>query len=324
MPLSHRLRVFLRAMDEAKLTAFFQPPLSLPSPLEKLEHPVFEAAALQVWVKREDLIHPYLSGNKWRKLKYNLLEVCREGHRRILTFGGAYSNHLYATAFAVQALGLEGIAVVRGERREPLNSTLAFAEQAGMKLVFVSRTAYRRRRDADFLAALRQKYGPFYLIPEGGTNSLALSGVEEVVPELLQQLPRQPDFLCLPCGTGGTLAGLVLGLAKAEKTHSKLIGFSALKGNFLTAEVRRLLDEHLPKGGKSPAWEIDDRWHFGGFARSKPELQAFLSDFKHHSSLPLEQVYTGKMLYGLIQRAKSRQFPPGSTLVVVHTGGLRA
>ncbi len=298
--------------------------LSLPSPLQLLTHPVFERTGLEVYIKRDDLIHPRLSGNKWRKLKYNLYEMQRQGQHRLLTFGGAYSNHLYATAHAVSTLGLEGIALIRGERVQPLNTTLSFLEEAGMKMIFVSRSDYRRRRDADFLAALRQMYGPFYHIPEGGTNALALPGVEEVIFELQKQMPAMPDYIALACGTGGTLSGIISGLQKTANTQTKVIGFSALKGNFLRSEVKKLLSAHLPKGKPLPEWEIQNDYHFGGFARSKPELLNFITAFRQITGIPIEHVYTGKMFYGLVAMAQSGCFPRGSRMVVIHTGGLRA
>jgi len=310
--------------------------LNLPSPLQPFSIQAAERAGVQCLVKREDLIHPQLSGNKWRKLKYNLLRMQSLGQKRLLTFGGAYSNHLYATAYAVHTLGLEGIAIIRGERIEPLNNTLSFVEACGMKTVFISRSEYRRRRESAFIEELRQKYGPFYLVPEGGTNQLAIEGVEEMVFEALRQIKSahttlpagadspQPAHWAVACGTGGTLAGIIAGLAKAGKTEVEVLGFSALKGDFLQAEVSKLLDQYFgPSMPKLPGWKIFTDYHFGGFARNKPELQEFIDHFTATTGIPTEHVYTGKMFYGLNELLKQNYFPAGSSVLAVHTGGMR-
>lgn len=310
-----------RVLDLENLEAAFS--LHLPSPLLPLRHTAFLEADLKVWVKREDLIHPYVSGNKWRKLKYHLLSMRQRGMKRLLTFGGAHSNHLYAVAYVVKALALEGIAIVRGERVEPLNKTLAFVEESGMKLEFVSRSDYRRKREKAFLDELNQKHGPFYLIPEGGTSALAFPGIEEMVFELLEQLPQAPDYIALACGTGGTLTGIVLGLAKAGLSDTRVLGFSALKGDFLKDKVAAWLGGFLPKGDIEVPWSLRADYHFGGFARSTPQLETFMEGFRQTTGIPIEHVYTGKMFYGLLDLVKSGYFPKGSSIVAIHTGGLR-
>ena len=198
-------------------------------PLEIFNHPVSAPIQfldefpgnIKLYLKREDLIHPSISGNKWRKLKYNMLRAHEINASSILTFGGAFSNHIYATAAAGAACGINTIGVIRGELVKPLNPTLKEASAWGMKLIPVSREEYKNKTSEEFLASLESKYGQYYLIPEGGSNVLALKGCAEI-----GSISEKFDYWCLSCGTGGTLAGLVSGLDK----QSKVLGFPALKG----------------------------------------------------------------------------------------------
>lgn len=266
-----------------------------------------------LFILREDVIHPFASGNKWRKLRYNLLEAKEKGYHTLLTFGGAYSNHIYATAAAADEAGFKSIGIIRGEELEdkPLNPTLNFASDRGMQLHFVDRSTYRNKTDQVFLAKLRDKFGHFFLIPEGGTNALALKGAAEIVDEEI----RQFDYVSCSVGTGGTMAGLIQGL----RGNGKVLGFSALKGGFLRDEVQRLI------GAKSALtnWQIIDDYHFGGYAKTTTELTAFVVNFEALHKVPIEPIYTGKMLFGVFDLIQKGTFERGARILAVHTGGLR-
>lgn len=280
------------------------------TPIQELHDPLFDKAAVRVLVKREDLNHPYVSGNKWWKLKYNLEEAKRLGHKTLLTFGGAYSNHIFSTAAAAHELGFESIGVIRGEETLPLNPTLRFAKSCGMRLKYVSREAYRQKANADFIERLHLEFGDFYLIPEGGTNELAVKGVEAFARTLGDRF----DYLCCAVGTGGTLAGLVKGIP-ANKT---ILGFPVLKGGgFLKADIENLI------GVKFSNWSINEDFHFGGYGKTTGELNRFISFIGTHQNLPLDKVYTAKAFYGLRSLIESGSFKKKSTILFLHTGGLQ-
>ena len=251
-----------------------------------------------------------MSGNKWWKLKYNLVEATEKGFRSLLTFGGAYSNHIYAVAAAAHELGLESIGVIRGEQVLPLNPTLHFASAKGMALHYISRDAYRRKADTDFLDGLGKRFGNCYVIPEGGSNNLAVDGVAEFA-KTLDELTF--DYLCCPVGTGGTIAGLIKGISREKE----VLGFSSLKGGAY------LRDEVLKFGTPHSHWEINDAYHFGGYAKTTPALLSFISRFEESHHIPLDFVYTGKMMYGIFDLIAKGFFKRGSTLLALHTGGVR-
>lgn len=280
--------------------------------LQPIVEDQFEKKNIKLFLKREDLLHEKISGNKWRKLKFNLEAAIAEKHKTILTFGGAYSNHIYATAAAAQEAGLNAIGIIRGERTEPLNATLSFAEKSGMHLHFVSRTLYREKAEPFFIENLRKQFGDFYLVPEGGSNALAVKGCAEIVEEITFPF----DYLCTAVGTGGTMAGLI-----ASRTEVNVIGFSALKGNFLQNEVKRLLKEYNYSGEEK--WEIINEYHFGGYAKFTPELIDFINVFKQNHTIQLDPIYTGKMMYGIYDLISNNYFDRGSTIVALHTGGLQ-
>ena len=283
-----------------------------PTPIIELKSVVLAESGVRILIKREDLNHEYASGNKWWKLKYNLEEATRIGHDTLLTFGGAYSNHIYATAAAAKELGLKSIGIIRGENTLPLNHTLAFAESCGMTLHFVSREKYRNKTADDFIQQLQNKFGDFYLIPEGGTNGLAVKGVAEFGTALINEVDF--DYLCLPVGTGGTMAGIV----KALAGRKKIVGFSVLKGGgFLSAEVKKWTADSFSN------WNIEQDYHFGGYAKTTNELIKFISEFEKQHQLPLDQVYTAKMMFGILDLIQKGYFKRGSTILALHTGGLQ-
>ncbi|MDM1280574.1 1-aminocyclopropane-1-carboxylate deaminase/D-cysteine desulfhydrase [Acinetobacter indicus] len=263
----------------------------------------------RISIKRLDLIHPQISGNKFFKLKYNLLAARQQGFEKVLTFGGAYSNHIAATAFASHKFGFQSLGMIRGEElaQRPLNPTLATAQQFGMQLEFISRNAYRQKDQPDFLQHLQQQYPDFYLIPEGGTNALAVQGCREI----LTAEDAQFDLICCAAGTGGTLAGLI----EASQQHQQLLGFSALKGDFLTHEVAQLTTKRN--------WRILDDYCCGGYAKTTPELIQFIQTFEQRYNIPLEQVYTGKMLRGIFDLIDQDKIGPDQKILLIHTGGLQ-
>lgn len=279
------------------------------TPIQEIRDPLVEQGGVRLLVKREDLNHPIISGNKWWKLKYNLVQAMEEKQHTLLTFGGAYSNHIVAVAEAAANLGLKSIGIIRGERHDPLNPSLRFAESRGMHLHYVTRESYREKSDDDFVKSLRAAFGDFYLIPEGGTNSLAIKGTREFGEKLVREAAF--DYVGLPVGTGGTLAGII----QALKEDQVAIGFSSLKGGTFLEEVVRKW------GDTKNNWSIETRFHFGGFARTTPELLNFIRQQAHH--LPLDHVYTAKTLFGIFEMIRNQEFRRGSTVLMIHTGGLQ-
>ncbi|OUC60456.1 1-aminocyclopropane-1-carboxylate deaminase/D-cysteine desulfhydrase [Acinetobacter seifertii] len=262
-------------------------------------------------IKRIDLIHPQISGNKFFKLKYNLLAAKQQGLSNILTFGGAYSNHIAATAYAAHIFGLNSIGIIRGEElaNKPLNPTLEKAQSLGMQLHFVSRNQYRLRDDANYIQQLNNQFSNTFIIPEGGTNELAVHGCQEI---LSQYDLDQYDVICCAVGTGGTIAGLI----ERSSAHQKVMGFSALKGDFLEQEIQQWT--------KKQNWSLTDAYCCGGYAKTSPELFAFIESFEAKYAVPLEPIYTGKMMFGLFDLIKNHYFPEGTRILAIHSGGLQA
>jgi 1-aminocyclopropane-1-carboxylate deaminase len=286
----------------------------LPSPMEELHDDRLKGRGVRLLVKRDDLIHPDLPGNKWRKLKYNLTAAAQQGHDTLLTFGGAYSNHIRATAAAGIHFGFATIGMIRGEEHLPLNPVLTSAVEHGMRLAYLDRSTYRAKHESFVLEQLRREWGRFYLLPEGGSNELAVQGCAEFAAEILDQVP-DTDIVCCPVGTGGTLAGIASGLGSSRQA----IGFAALKGaEFLNDEVDRL--QRQTSGTSSNNWSIELGFHFGGYARRRPELDAFAADFAARHGMVLDWIYVAKMMFGVFELVADGRLPAGSTVVAVITG----
>ncbi|MCE6989351.1 1-aminocyclopropane-1-carboxylate deaminase/D-cysteine desulfhydrase [Dyadobacter sp. CY323] len=284
---------------------------SLPTPLQELSHKILDEAGVKLYIKRDDLIHPVVSGNKWRKLKYNLSAAKSSGQDVVVTFGGPYSNHLYATAAATNAIGMRSIGIVRGEEKE--TPTIDFCRNHGMDIRFVSRDEYRQRNSISYLFNLIKILGNAFIIPEGGTSGHGLKGVAEMVHETSKQLSQHVDYYAVAAGTGGTAAGILS--AKAD-----VLAFSALKGgDFLKADIDELLEQYKDRGNLTLLTD----YHFGGYAKWNDDLLDFLIWFKTEFDIQTEQVYTAKMLYGLFDLIQKKHFKPGTTIVAVHTGGLQ-
>ena len=286
--------------------------------LERVTHPLLEKKRVTFFVQRADLTHPQISGNKWYKLKYNLQEAKAQGYRTVLSFGGSYSNHLHALAFAGNQYQLKTVGIVRGEENEPLNPTLQDATDRGMRLIYLSRAEYKRRFEAQFLDRITRGFEPHYLVPEGGANQLALRGCAEISLAIEKQISTF-DYLCVPCGTGATLAGLVSGLRQSE---AKVLGFCALKGLLdIEDKVMRWLQDAAVT--RPVQWQILHDFHCGGFAKLSPELVRFMDDWSRFSPILLEPIYTGKMFYGIFRLLEQDYFTPGARIVAIHTGGLQ-
>ena len=315
-----------------------------PSILTKIEDPLLAQYQIELWMKRDDLLHPIISGNKWRKLKFILDHALSSGADTIVSMGGAYSNHLHALAYTGKLVGLKTLGFIRGEQPEKLTPTLYDMQNWGMELRFVPRSDYRLLRQYKGCHDLPGLTPQQYWLPEGGAQALALKGVAELVNEI----DVLYDILCVPCGTGATLAGII----DAAPDSVSVIGFAALKNaGFLLTDVEALLPRPctkeqarnnlrfisphpnpLPAGEgvrcssdfmHSPNWQINQDYHFGGFATTTPELMAFIADFECKTGIPLEPVYTGKMMYALYDLITKHTFKPGQRIIAVHTGGLQ-
>ena len=277
--------------------------------LQKVETSWSQQAGINLFIKRDDLLHPLVSGNKFRKLKYNLIEANSQEHKTILSFGGAYSNHIHALASACKIHGFRSIGIIRGDEIRPLNHTLAHAEKEGMELHWVTREDYRGKHTPEFIQSLKERFGQFYLVPEGGTNQMAIKGSSEIIPEIDISF----DYICSPIGTGGTIAGLI----QSCPAKSKVLGFSALKGDFIIKEVTDLLDHTYSN------WTINTEFHFGGYAKTKPKLWEFIDAFKDETGIQLEAIYNGKMMFGIAELTRQNFFSVGQTVIALHTGGLQ-
>ena len=266
--------------------------------------------SIELYIRREDLIHPFISGNKFRKLKYNVLEAINLKQDTLLTFGGAYSNHIAALAYAGYSNNLKTIGVIRGdELRDKINEnpTLSFAQKYGMKFEFISREEYRQKNSDQFIENCRNKFGAFYLVPEGGTNNLAVKGCEEI----LSTTDSEYDYICCAVGTGGTIAGII----NKSINCQKVLGFPALKGDFLKKDISKF--------AKNNNWELINDYNFGGYAKFNSELIDFINKIYQENQIPLDPIYTGKMVFGVIDLIKQNYFPKNSKILMIHTGGLQ-
>jgi len=274
---------------------------------QEISMPLLKEKEVRLFIKRIDKVHPFVSGNKWFKLKYNLLEAQKQGIETLLTFGGAYSNHIAATAFAAQEKGFNSIGIIRGEEHLPLNPTLRFAKENGMKLQYVARSAYRKKTTLEFLEQLKTQLGNFYLIPEGGTNELAIQGTVEIL-----EANDTQDYICCAVGTGGTIAGII----NASNDKQTVIGFLAIKG---IDELEKDINSWVNKSN----YNFINTYFGDGYAKVNKELVEFINEFNAEHNIPLDAIYTGKMMMGILDLIGKDYFPKGSSILAIHTGGLQ-
>ncbi|MDO4783203.1 MAG: pyridoxal-phosphate dependent enzyme [Capnocytophaga felis] len=266
---------------------------------------------ISLHIKREDKNHHFVSGNKLRKLKYNILQAQKEGKTRLLTFGGAYSNHIAATAAAGKLTRMKTIGVIRGDELHSKieeNPTLSFAQNCGMDFLFVSREKYRLKHTNEFLTELKKNYDSnTYIVPEGGTNEFAVKGCEEILtPE-----DENFDVICSAVGTGGTISGLI----NASFSHQTVLGFPALKGEFLSDVIKRYTQK--------TNWQLIHDYNFGGYAKVSDELISFLNNFNKKTGISLDPIYTGKMIFAIFALSNKNFFKPNTKILAIHTGGLQ-
>lgn len=269
-----------------------------------------ENKTISLYIKREDLLHPYISGNKFRKLKYNLVQAKKEKKETLLTFGGAFSNHILAVAAAGKEQGFKTIGIIRGEELKDKiaeNPTLQKAKDFGMVFEFVDREIFKERGSPKFIRQLTDKFEDFYLIPEGGTNDLAVKGCQEI----LTGTDEKFDYICCAVGTGGTISGLI----NCSKNSQQVLGFPSLKGDFLREDICKFVSKSN--------WDLISAYHFGGYAKVSEELILFINEFYQKYKIPLDPIYTGKMMYGIMDLINRNYFPKNSKILVIHTGGLQ-
>ena len=296
------------------MSSIFFPPL-----IQQINSEICAIADVKLYVLRLDLMHSHINGNKWFKLKYNLVEAKEKNFSTILTFGGAYSNHIYATAAAGNIFGFRTIGLIRGEENIPLNPTLEFAVAQGMELVYIDRQTYKKRHTEELQNQLKQRFGEVFMIPEGGCNLNGMRGCIEIL-----QTVRGFDTICLACGTGTTLAGMTLSLSQEQR----VIGFPVLKGgDFLKEDINNLLKKYLASGLPTPVnspapWQLVSDYHFGGYAKVTNKLKLFCQDFQQQHDIHLDYIYTGNMCYGVMDLI-AKGFFKSESLLLIHTGGLQ-
>jgi 1-aminocyclopropane-1-carboxylate deaminase len=292
----------------------------MPLPANSEQFTLLTDAALnksrvKIFVMREDLVHPIVGGNKFRKLKYNLIKATAENKTTLVTFGGAFSNHIAATAFAGKENGFKTIGIIRGEKTESLNLTLKRAAACGMQLIFIDRTTYRDKEAALNVALKNHETKNYYIIPEGGNNAEGFRGCAEIVNDIHFDF----DYICLPCGTGTTLAGITSSL----KPHQKAIGISVMKNNpEIMENTKQLLKQANLQSSIFNIQYFDD-YHFRGYAKATMELDEFVKHFTGVNKIEIEPIYTGKMFFGLYDLIKKHHFKKSAVIVAVHTGGLQ-
>jgi 1-aminocyclopropane-1-carboxylate deaminase len=282
-------------------------------PLQKISDPVTLKQGVNLYLLRTDLNHPHISGNKLYKLKYNLEAAARANKSTIVTFGGAYSNHIAAVAAAGKTYGFNTIGIIRGEKHDALNHTLQFATEQGMQLEYVSREQYQQKEKLQRQLEERYRNEPVFFIPEGGSNELGIWGCKGIV----KQIPIHFDHICCACGTGTTLAGLILSLSNSQRA----IGFQVLKGEqYIQREVARQLQQADVSANN---WSIQEAYHFGGYAKINAALATFINQFEQRHQILLDPVYTGKMMFGVFDLIERGSFKKDEVIVAVHTGGLQ-
>lgn len=280
------------------------------SPLQQLNEPIFETHNVNVYIKRDDLIHPHISGNKWRKLKHNIIDAKKRNKSLLISFGGAYSNHIHALAHAGKEFGFNTLGIIRGEY-DPSNPTLQYAQSCGMELKFISRLEYKQRHDAQYLSDLEKSYPDSVVIPEGGTNELALLGFSDLIDEI----PRsQSDYLICPCGSGGTSAGL---LANCDETQTVVSIPVLKKAQYLYEEITHLA------GNNKTNLQFFDEYHQGGYGKINPQLLDFIQVFYQQHGILLEPIYSGKMMMAFYDLLEKGHFKRGSSITLLHTGGIQ-
>ena len=269
---------------------------------------------VKIFMKRIDLVHPVISGNKWYKMKYNIAEMMDDKIDTLLTFGGAFSNHIHATAMAGKVFGFKTIGLLRGEEHLPLNETLQSAVDNGMEIHYVDRTTFRKRDTIEYLDELKNKFGDAFILPLGGTNNTALKGCAEIV----ENIDVDYNYICSASGSGGTFAGIVAGL----NGNKKGIVFPALKGGkFLEKVISDLVLNYTGKQFQN--WSLNADYHFGGFAKLTKELVEFTKEFEKLNGFELDYIYTNKMMFGIAELIKSGYFKSGETIIAIHSGGLQ-
>jgi 1-aminocyclopropane-1-carboxylate deaminase len=289
--------------------------LWLPSPLQKINYSKYPG--YDIYVKRDDLIHHDISGNKFRKLKYNLIEFYKTERKSIIAFGGAFSNLLYTLSVISAEMNIPATFYIRGEY-DPDNPTLKFIKQNGVKMIFMSRSAFKNIRKQEFLDNLQLEFVDSYIIPEGGSNNYAVPGSGEIVEEIILELGEAPDYLVMDLGTGGTFAGVLANLPK----KTKLVGIAAIKGVDWDRTLLKIFDGN-DSFRKKPNWKILDNYHFGGFAKYNMELIDFINKYKRKYGIALDPVYTAKLVYALHDLLRKGFFKQDSKIVWVHGGGLQ-
>ncbi|MBL7712131.1 MAG: pyridoxal-phosphate dependent enzyme [Chitinophagaceae bacterium] len=265
--------------------------------------------SIDVNMLRLDRMHPFISGNKWFKLCYNIEDAIRSGKQSILSFGGAYSNHLIALAAAAYARGLSSIGLVRGEEAVH-NSVLAQCQAYGMQLHYLSRAHYAAKEDAGFLAELEQHFPEALIVPEGGANEAGERGAAEIAG----YIDRPFSHVALSVGTGTSF----IGLRRALPDVQQLLGFAPMKGGAYLAGTIKAKLQGLPENN----WQVYDRFHFGGFGKISAEVSTFMARFYEQYGVELDRVYTAKMMLGIRQLINEGAFPEGAQILCIHTGGL--
>jgi 1-aminocyclopropane-1-carboxylate deaminase len=285
--------------------------IPISTPTTKIELPILNEKGVTLWMKRDELTHPTIQGNKWRKLKYNLQYAKENNIKNLLTYGGPVSNHIYSTAAAGLEYGFKTIGIIRGYAHLPLTPTLLFAKKCGMELIFLDKQKYTTRYDTDFLKSIEYIYGEYHLIPDGGANELALKGVTE----LFDEIEFEYDVCCVAIGTGTTVAGAIL-----HPKNKSTIGFSSLKGEGVEEEINRLLE---PFDTLKNKWQINKEYQFGGYGKTTKELLDFVTYFKTATGIQLDPIYTSKMLFGILDMVEKNRFEVGISVLALHTGGLQ-
>jgi len=284
-------------------------------PIHSVEHPLLDEFGVKLSVRRDDLLHPLISGNKWYKLIPYLKQSVDQQAQGIISFGGAYSNHLHALAYAGKCLGVPTLGLVRGELPKVLNPTLREMRDWGMELRAVSRSLYRERNRRDITHDLIGDHS-WLIVPEGGAGLVAVEACRYWGNQIREGSDGF-DVLCLACGTGASLAGIIA----AQRPQTRVLGFSALRdGDSISQSVRSWLDQ---LGIVHPYWEILSQYAGPGFGRLYPELIAFLQNWPAYSSVPLEPVYTGKLLLGILALVQQGVIGRGQRILVIHTGGIQ-